>query len=207
MPSDLQSGLKELQNELIALKKKAFEKEEEAKEEVVEKTSRGGKGRSVGGVLFEDEIAQRSKREKLRSVVDQAELIRKMREMGKFEAMKEKINQYHEVAKEIVGNACHGALLAKGFVVDERIVLAESKKRRRQQKASYIEQAAKKKFCERLARKCGEVVETAKHVIFDCPALCGRRSSYLEVVQEEGRQVSIVQCITQFAKNLGCNSA
>nr|CAI5844200.1 unnamed protein product [Callosobruchus analis] len=72
-------------------------------------------------------------------------------QMGKFDTMKEKIYEYHEVAKEIVGNACHGALLAKGFVVDERIVLAESKKRRRQQKASYIEQAAKKKFCERLA--------------------------------------------------------
>nr|CAH7735776.1 unnamed protein product [Callosobruchus chinensis] len=40
-----------------------------------------------------------------------------------------------------------------------------------------------------LCRKCGEAVETAKHVIFDCPALCRRRSSYLEVVQEEGRQV------------------
>nr|CAH7717539.1 unnamed protein product [Callosobruchus chinensis] len=38
-------------------------------------------------------------------------------------------------------------------------------------------------------KKCGEAVETAKHVIFDCPALCRRRSSYLEVVQEEGRQV------------------
>nr|CAH7759705.1 unnamed protein product [Callosobruchus chinensis] len=36
--------------------------------------------------------------------------------------------------------------------------------------------------------KCGEAVETAKYVIFDCPALCRRRSSYLEVVQEEGRQ-------------------
>nr|CAH7735792.1 unnamed protein product [Callosobruchus chinensis] len=33
--------------------------------------------------------------------------------------------------------------------------------------------------------KCGEAVETAKHVIFDCPALCRRRSSYLEVVQED----------------------
>nr|CAH7757978.1 unnamed protein product [Callosobruchus chinensis] len=33
-----------------------------------------------------------------------------------------------------------------------------------------------------------------------------RRSSYLEVVQEEGRQVSIVQCITQFAKNLRWDS-
>nr|CAH7714344.1 unnamed protein product [Callosobruchus chinensis] len=37
-------------------------------------------------------------------------------------------------------------------------------------------------------RKCGEAVETAKHVIFDCHALCRRRSSYLEVVQKEGRQ-------------------
>nr|CAH7752294.1 unnamed protein product [Callosobruchus chinensis] len=57
-----------------------------------------------------------------------------------------------------------------------------------------------------LSRKCGEAVETAKHVIFDCPALCRRRSSYLEVVQEEERQVSILQCITQFAKNLGWDS-
>nr|CAH7757952.1 unnamed protein product [Callosobruchus chinensis] len=56
-------------------------------------------------------------------------------------------------------------------------------------------------------KKCGEAVETAKHVMFDCPALCRRRSSYLEVVQEEGRQVSIVQCITQFAKNLGWDYA
>nr|CAH7763974.1 unnamed protein product [Callosobruchus chinensis] len=41
-----------------------------------------------------------------------------------------------------------------------------------------------------MCRKCGEAAETAKHVIFDCPALCRRRSSYLEVVQEEGRQQS-----------------
>nr|CAH7751247.1 unnamed protein product [Callosobruchus chinensis] len=40
-------------------------------------------------------------------------------------------------------------------------------------------------------RKCGEAVETAKHVIFDCPALCRRRSSYLEVVQEERRQITV----------------
>nr|CAH7749585.1 unnamed protein product [Callosobruchus chinensis] len=36
--------------------------------------------------------------------------------------------------------------------------------------------------------KCGEAVETAKHVILDCPALCRRRSSYLVVIQEEERQ-------------------
>nr|CAH7744405.1 unnamed protein product [Callosobruchus chinensis] len=45
---------------------------------------------------------------------------------------------------------------------------------------------------EEIARKCGEAVETAKHAIFDCPALCRRRSSYLEVVQEEGRQINII---------------
>nr|CAH7756196.1 unnamed protein product [Callosobruchus chinensis] len=44
---------------------------------------------------------------------------------------------------------------------------------------------------EATVRKCGEAVETAKHVIFDCPALCRRRSSYLEVVQEEGRQLTV----------------
>nr|CAH7763075.1 unnamed protein product [Callosobruchus chinensis] len=42
-----------------------------------------------------------------------------------------------------------------------------------------------------VSRTCGEAVETAKHVIFDCPALCRRRSSYLEVVQEEGRQPNL----------------
>nr|CAH7747856.1 unnamed protein product [Callosobruchus chinensis] len=43
-----------------------------------------------------------------------------------------------------------------------------------------------------LCRTYGEAVETAKYVIFDCPALCRRRSSYLEVVQEEGRQNSFL---------------
>nr|CAH7744645.1 unnamed protein product [Callosobruchus chinensis] len=46
-----------------------------------------------------------------------------------------------------------------------------------------------------LCRKCEEAVETAKHVIFDCPALCRRRSSYLEVVQEEGRQAKSCQTV------------
>nr|CAH7753853.1 unnamed protein product [Callosobruchus chinensis] len=47
--------------------------------------------------------------------------------------------------------------------------------------------------------KCGEAVETAKHVIFDCPALCRRRSSYLEVVQEEGRQRRTTKMDTEFS--------
>ncbi|XP_057658316.1 dynein axonemal heavy chain 6 isoform X1 [Diorhabda carinulata] len=73
-------------------------------------------------------------------------------QMDKFHQIMKKIEEYHEVAREVVGNACHAALLAKGFVVDERIIDESIKdKRKRIHKASYIEQAAKKKFCERLA--------------------------------------------------------
>lgn len=42
--------------------------------------------------------------------------------MDKLEIVKAKLIDYHNVARDIVANACHGALLAKGFVVDERIV-------------------------------------------------------------------------------------
>lgn len=42
--------------------------------------------------------------------------------MEKLETVKSKIVEYHIVAKEIVGNACHTALIAKNFVLDERIV-------------------------------------------------------------------------------------
>ncbi|ERL87542.1 hypothetical protein D910_04933 [Dendroctonus ponderosae] len=73
-------------------------------------------------------------------------------QMDKLNKIRMEIAEFHELAKEIVANACHGALLAKGFVADERIVDEQKdQRRRRQQKASYIEQASKKKFCERLA--------------------------------------------------------
>nr|CAH7748091.1 unnamed protein product [Callosobruchus chinensis] len=52
-------------------------------------------------------------------------------------------------------------------------------------------------------RKCGEAVETAKHVIFDCPALCRRRSSYLEVVQEEGRQMDLNSVVEAYTTHTG----
>lgn len=42
--------------------------------------------------------------------------------MDKLNLIKTKTVEFHELAKEIVSNACHGALLAKGFVADERIV-------------------------------------------------------------------------------------
>ncbi|XP_050519336.1 dynein axonemal heavy chain 6 [Diabrotica virgifera virgifera] len=74
-------------------------------------------------------------------------------QMEKFHQIMIKIEEYHTVAKEVISSACHGALLARGFVVDERIIAEESQKERKRKvhKASYIEQAAKKKFCERLS--------------------------------------------------------
>lgn len=41
--------------------------------------------------------------------------------MGKLESVVEKLQEYRDVTKEIISNACHGALLAKGFIVDETL--------------------------------------------------------------------------------------
>lgn len=88
--------------------------------------------------------------------------------MDKLNQVRDKTSEFHGLVREIVSNACHGALLAKGFVPDERLVeelkgwlttlfssylnnLLTDQRRKRQQKASYIEQASKKKFCERLS--------------------------------------------------------
>lgn len=89
-------------------------------------------------------------------------------QMEKMEIVVENIHEFRSVAKEIVGIACHSALLAKGFVVDERKIFAKGvwskvlnvdltlisldpkKVLKATQKFSYIEQASKKKFCQRL---------------------------------------------------------
>lgn len=42
--------------------------------------------------------------------------------MEKLEVIKGKIVDFHTVAKETCGTACNTALLAKNFVIDERIV-------------------------------------------------------------------------------------
>lgn len=42
--------------------------------------------------------------------------------MDKLEQITVKLKDYHSVAREIISTSCYGALLAKGFVVDERIV-------------------------------------------------------------------------------------
>ncbi|KAG8290248.1 hypothetical protein J6590_086907, partial [Homalodisca vitripennis] len=59
---------------------------------------------------------------------------------------------------------------------------------------------------ETLCRKCGEADETAKHVIFEFPALQSKRSRSLGVLMhtEEGlEQESTVQKISWFCKGLG----
>ncbi|XP_030764690.1 dynein heavy chain 6, axonemal-like [Sitophilus oryzae] len=43
-------------------------------------------------------------------------------QMDKLIVIKDKLNEFHDLVKEIVFNACHGALLLKGFVVDERLI-------------------------------------------------------------------------------------
>ncbi|CAG9860518.1 unnamed protein product [Phyllotreta striolata] len=74
-------------------------------------------------------------------------------QFDKLQFVRNKIEDYHDVAKEIVSNACHRALIYRGFVVDERIVEDPNDRgRKRQHKVSYIEQAAKKKFCRHLTR-------------------------------------------------------
>lgn len=42
--------------------------------------------------------------------------------MDKLETLMVKVHEFREVAKELVSNACYGALLARGFIVDETAV-------------------------------------------------------------------------------------
>lgn len=47
--------------------------------------------------------------------------------MEKLETIVEKLDEFRGIAKDIIFNACHGALLAKGFVVDEMQVYNEQR--------------------------------------------------------------------------------
>ncbi|XP_065162410.1 dynein axonemal heavy chain 6 isoform X2 [Atheta coriaria] len=60
------------------------------------------------------------------------------------------LRQFRSVVAEIVSNACHGALLEKGFIVDESTVEQTRRTREKKAKTSYIEQANKRKFSMRL---------------------------------------------------------
>ncbi|KAK9722971.1 AAA+ lid domain [Popillia japonica] len=76
-------------------------------------------------------------------------------QMGKLEEAAEKLHIYRDLTKEVILNACHGALLAKGFIVDETLNEQSDKngpksKKDKRLKTSYIEQSDKRKFCIRL---------------------------------------------------------
>ncbi|XP_022919976.1 dynein axonemal heavy chain 6 [Onthophagus taurus] len=74
-------------------------------------------------------------------------------QMGKLEEIIAELVNYRNVTKEIIYNACLGALLGRGFIVDETIELETEKsksKKGKAPKASFIEQSEKKNFCIRL---------------------------------------------------------
>ncbi len=56
-----------------------------------------------------------------------------------------------------------------------------------------------------LCRKCGEEEETAHHVLFECPALLGRRLNLLGTLRsgEEGNGPVSVDKISRFSRGLG----
>ncbi|XP_069668946.1 dynein axonemal heavy chain 6 isoform X3 [Periplaneta americana] len=77
-------------------------------------------------------------------------------QMGKLESVQERITEFHSLTKELVNNACHGALLAAGYTVDDSNFLKPQstspyKKSKDKGKMSYIEQANKRRFCVRLS--------------------------------------------------------
>ncbi|XP_017780151.1 PREDICTED: dynein heavy chain 6, axonemal [Nicrophorus vespilloides] len=72
-------------------------------------------------------------------------------QMDKLETMQGTLKHFRNVTSEIISNACHGALLDKGFIVDETLQEQPARKGRdKKLKTSYIEQANKKKYAVRL---------------------------------------------------------
>ncbi|CAH0547855.1 unnamed protein product [Brassicogethes aeneus] len=73
-------------------------------------------------------------------------------QMRKMETIQKKLEEFREVARDVILSACYGALLAKGFVVDERKLEEYTKsKKGKKKEISHIDQANKKKFCMRLS--------------------------------------------------------
>ncbi|KAF2878695.1 hypothetical protein ILUMI_27474 [Ignelater luminosus] len=72
------------------------------------------------------------------------------RQMEKLESVVERIKEFRDLVRELVSNACYGALMSRGFVVNETLIESQGKRREKVVKLSYIEQAKKQKFCLRL---------------------------------------------------------
>jgi hypothetical protein len=78
--------------------------------------------------------------------------------MGKLEVVRERLAEFYSLAKEIVHNTCHAALLATGFTTDNSNILKShskklaSRKYKDEVKMSCIEQANKRRFYVQLSR-------------------------------------------------------
>jgi hypothetical protein len=78
--------------------------------------------------------------------------------MRKLEAVQERLTEFHSMAKELLNNACHKALLAVGYTTDDSNFLKPQTKltaitnTQEKGKMSYIERANKRRFCARLSR-------------------------------------------------------
>lgn len=78
--------------------------------------------------------------------------------MGKLEVVRERLAEFYSLAKEIVHNTCHAALLATGFAADDSNILKSHTKKlacrksKDEVKMSCIEQANKRRFYILLSR-------------------------------------------------------
>ena len=78
--------------------------------------------------------------------------------MGKLEVVRDKLAEFHSLAKEVVHNACYSALLAAGFTTDHNNFLKSHTKKLAFRKSndggkmSCIEQANMKRFYVQLSR-------------------------------------------------------
>ena len=77
--------------------------------------------------------------------------------MGKLEAVRERLAEFYSLAKEVVHNTCHAALLAAGFAADDSDIFKSHTKKPACRKSkgvkmSCIEQANKRRFYILLSR-------------------------------------------------------
>lgn len=72
--------------------------------------------------------------------------------MKRIEVIRDKLLEYRSVVLEIIAQACHTALYARGFLWDDRNVPPLQMIRGKPTGGmSYTDKANKRKFCERLA--------------------------------------------------------
>lgn len=77
--------------------------------------------------------------------------------MGKLDVVQERLAEFHSLAKELINNACHRALLAVGYTTDDSNFLKPQTKfpafrnSKEKGKMSYVNQSNKRRFCVQLS--------------------------------------------------------